>query len=305
LLLGLSAALSTNAATLGAQAAPARLDRAALVKSIESLLKERNDITVNLWLGGDRGEPWFELNAAQPAATASAIKTFYLVELFGSYRAALDQPPPGAAAVLEDDGHPAISHFSPEQRGEIRRVLGGASVRRIARVMMGSAGASNTVYNAAAKIVTAVLGGPEVLTKRIRERDPAFAGVTVRRYMLRDIGSGRSNDAPAAALAVLYQRLAARVLQGIDSETVQAIRDAIIKENIDGVGLHYSKGGRLSVDPATEVRAGWLESDRGPLIYVVMARQGERNEPSSQQRLATTAEALTSLLAEAGYAALR
>jgi hypothetical protein len=49
-----------------------------LVKSIESLLKgeRENDITVNLWLGGERGEPWFELNAAQPAATASAIKTF-------------------------------------------------------------------------------------------------------------------------------------------------------------------------------------------------------------------------------------
>jgi hypothetical protein len=86
---------------------------------------------------------------------------------------------------------------------------------------------------------------------------------------------------------------------------VQAIRDAIIKETIDGVGIHYSKGGSLSVDPATEVRAGWLESDRGPLIYVVMARLGDQIESSSQQRLATTAEALTSLLAEAGYAALK
>jgi hypothetical protein len=170
---------------------------------------------------------------------------------------------------------------------------------------MGSTAASNTVYNAAANIAAEVLGGPEVLTKLIRERDPEFADVTVRRYMLRDIGSGRSNDAPAASLAVLYQRLAARMLKGIDNETMQAIRDAIIKENIDTVGIHYSKGGSLSVDPTTEVRAGWLESDRGSLIYVVMTRTAERNDPSSQQGLSRAADALTSLLAETGYAAMR
>ncbi len=290
-----------------AQGTAARLDAAALAKTIDSLLEERGgDIVASLWLGGDRGKAWFEVNADQPAATASAIKTFYLVELFASYREALDKPLPGADAVLEDDGHPAISHFSPEQRAEIRRALRGASVRRIAGVMMGSAAASNAVYNAAANITTAVLGGPDMLTKRIRERDPAFAGVTVRRYMLRDIGSGAArNDAPAAALAVLYQRLATRVLRGVDNETMQAIRDAIIKADIDSVGTHYSKGGSLPVDPTTEVRAGWLETARGPLIYVVMARLAERNEPSSQRRLSRAADALTSLLAEAGYAAMR
>jgi hypothetical protein len=31
--------------------------------------------------------------------------------------------------VLADDAHPAISHFTPEQRAEIRRDLAGASVR--------------------------------------------------------------------------------------------------------------------------------------------------------------------------------
>jgi hypothetical protein len=306
LLLGLFAAPTTNVASLIAQGPAVRLDAPALVKTIESLLKEQgDDIVTNLWLGGDSGKPWFVFNADEPAATASAIKTFYLVELFASYREALDKPLPGADAVLQDDGHPAISHFSPEQRAEIRRGLGGASVRRIARVMMGSAAASNTVYNAAANIATALLGGPEVLTRLIRERDPVFAGVTVRRYMLRDIESGRSNDAPAAALAVLYQQLAARALTGVDNDTMQAIRDAIIKVDIDGVGTHYSKGGSLAVDPATEVRAGWLETARGPLIYVVMTRLAGRNEPSSQRRLSRTAEALTSLLAEAGYAAMR
>jgi hypothetical protein len=88
---------------------------------------------------------------------------------------------------------------------------------------MGSTAASNIVYNAAANVVTATLGGPEALTKIIRERDPAFGDVAVRRYMLRDAGNSRSaNVAPAAALGVLYQRLAMRAIIGIDSETVRA-----------------------------------------------------------------------------------
>src|SRR5262245_39190520 len=68
LLLGLSAS-ATNVASPLVQAPATRLDRAALLQSIESLLKERGgDIDVNLWLGGDRGKAWFELNAARPAA---------------------------------------------------------------------------------------------------------------------------------------------------------------------------------------------------------------------------------------------
>ena len=170
---------------------------------------------------------------------------------------------------------------------------------------MGSAAASNTVYNAAANVVTAVLGGPEALTNRIRERDPAFADVIVRRYMLRDLGSGRSNDAPAAALAVLYQRLAMCAISGIDRKTVQAIREVILKENIGGVGTQYSKDGSLTYGPTTEVRAGWLETGRGPLIYVVMTRHTAEPSESSQRRLSSTADALTSLLGEAGYAAMK
>jgi len=260
LLLGLFGARTTVTVSLMAQSPMTQLEKAELSKKVESLLKQHGDgIAANLWLGGDSGKPWFELNADEPAATASAIKTFYLVELFAANREALDQSLPGADAVINNDEHPAISHFSSEQRTEIRRVLGGASVRRIARIMMGSTGASNTVYNAAANVVTAVFSGPEALTKMIRDRDPAFAKVTARRYMLRDMASGLSNDAPAAALAVLYQRLATRAISGIDGETIEAIRDAIIKENIDDVGNHYSKGGN-SFDPTTEVRAGWLET---------------------------------------------
>ena len=108
---------------------------------------------------------------------------------------------------------------------------------------------------------------------------------------------------------MLYQRLAARQISGIDTGTMQAIRDAIIKENTADVGIHYSKNGNISVDPPTEVRAGWIDTVRGSLVYVVMARLRADptfvNEPSSQRRLSKTADALTSLLGETGYEAMR
>src|SRR6185295_9570031 len=126
---------------------------------------------------------------------------FYLVELFDLYKGKLDKPLRGADAVLKNDNHPAISHFSEEQRAEIRRELRGASVRRMAEVMTGTIEASNAVYNAAANLITAALGGPEALTARIRKRDPAFAQVSARRYMLRDRQEQGDNEAPAKALA--------------------------------------------------------------------------------------------------------
>src|SRR5262245_45386713 len=97
-----------------------RLNGPDLSRKVESLLKEHgNGIVANLWLGGDNGEPWFELDADQPVATASAIKAFYLVELFAAYREALDAPLPRADVVLGDDAHPSISHFPPDQRTQI------------------------------------------------------------------------------------------------------------------------------------------------------------------------------------------
>jgi hypothetical protein len=299
-------ALDTLAATdLRAQGAVAvRLDQAALSKDVEALIKEHGEgVVANLWLGGDSGNPWFELSSDQASATASAIKTFYLVELFAAHRATLDDPLPAADAVLKDSGHSAISHFSSEQRAEIRGVLGGASVRRVAEIMMGKANASNAVYNAAANLTTAVLGGPERLTKLIRGRDPAFNKVSVRRYMLRDRKDPGDNEAPALALAALYQRLAARALAGIDGETMRAIRDAIIKEDFDNRGVRFSKDGSLASDPLTEVRAGWWETARGPVIYVVMMREPTLGAtPSSAQRLRKTIDTLTAKLVGAGVA---
>ncbi len=295
------------AASSSAQPAPRVGD--ALAARVDSLLEAHGEgIAASLWLGGAAGASWFERQPQATRPTASAIKAFYLVELFGRFAGALDQPLPGVRDLLADDAHPAISHFTPEQRSEIRGGLSGATVRRVGQVMMGTAPASNVVYNAAANVVTAVLGGPEALTGLIRKRDPAFAMVAARRYMLRDRRERGDNEAPAIALATLYQRLAARQLAGVDAPTMDAIRDAMRRGDDPALGRHFDKDGDLDSDPLTRVRAGWYETAKGPLVYVVMTVQpspGPAGRDASGQRLATTTDALTQAIVQAGSAAMR
>jgi hypothetical protein len=292
-----------------AQPAAARVDASWLAARVDGLLREHGDgIEASLWLGGAAGGGMFERHPIAPRPTASAIKSFYLVELFARFAGALDRPLPGIAGVLDDDAHPAISHFTPEQRAEIRRELTAATVRRIGLVMMGTAPASNVVYNAAANVTTAVLGGPEALTALIRERDAAFAGVAARRYMLRNRRERGDNDAPAIALAALYQRLAARRLAGIDAPTMDAVLEALRRRDDPALGRHYEKSGNLDSDPLSEVRAGWYDTAKGPVVYVVMTTQptpGPAGREASSQRLAKTADALAQAIVEAGWAAIR
>jgi hypothetical protein len=290
-------------------AAPRPVDASLVARQVDGVLREHGDgITASLWMGTAAGPGWVERLPHESRAAASAIKTFYLVELFGRYAGALDRPLPGVEAVLADDAHPALSHFTVEQRAEIRRELTGASVRRVGLVMMGTAPASNIVYNAAANLTTAALGGPDALTALIRTRDAAFAPVAARRYMLRDRRERGDNEAPAAALAALYQRLASRRLVGVDAPTMAALHEALRRTDDPALGRHFDKGGSLASDPMCEIRAGWYETAKGPLVYVVMTLQpmpGADGRPASSQRLARTADAVTRVLVEAGGAALR
>jgi hypothetical protein len=294
--------VTTGAATRPAPAAGA-IDTASLARDVAGLLEAHGeDIAASLWLGGATGPAWFAREPSTPRPTASAIKTFYLVELFDTAARTLDRPLDGVAPVLADDAHPAISHFTPAQRDEIRRELGGASARRIGLVMMGTAPASNEVYNAAANVTTAVLGGPEALTARIRRRDPAFAGVAARRYMLRSRTEHGDNEAPAEALAALYQKLASGTLAGIDADRLEAIRAALRRDDDPVLGRHFAKDGNLPSDPLAEVRAGWYETSDGPRVYVVMATQpgpGPGGREASSRRLSKTATALRAALARA------
>ena len=292
-----------------AQAALPRIDTASLGRQIDGLLSEHGEgIAVSLWLGGAEGPAWFDRLPLETRATASAIKTFYLVELYDTYATQLDQPLPGVNAALRDDTHPAISHFTPEQRDEIRKELMGQSTRRVGLIMMGTAPASNIVYNAAANLVTAALGGPDALTRQIGARDAAFAQVAARRYMLRNRRERGDNEAPAMALATLYQRLASRRLAGIDEPTMEAILAALHRPDDKTLGRHYDKGGSLDTDPMCEVRAGWYETAKGPLVYVAMTTQpvpGPGGRAASAQRLVKTADAVADALVQAGWSALK
>src|SRR5437899_146018 len=126
-------------------------DRTTLSREVESVLKAHGDgIEASLWLGGESGDAWFEVKSNRFRPAASAIKTFFLVELFDANKGKLDEPLPGGDGVLKDDEHPAISHFSAEDRQRIRAALRGASVRQVADVMMGKTKEPNSVYNAAA-----------------------------------------------------------------------------------------------------------------------------------------------------------
>lgn len=280
------------------------LDPTALDRRVEDLLRrDGQGIEATAWLGGASGPAWYERHPSRAMPTASAIKTFFLVELFASRRGDLDRPIPGAGEILDDDGHPAISHFSPEQREEIRRILGRASARRVGEIMMGKAPASNAVYNAAANLVTAILGGPEALTGLIHARDEAFSGVFVRRYMLRDRKQTGDNEAPAAALAALYQKLASRNLPGVDEDTIEAIRGAMIRSGDQETGIVYSKGGSLNSDPLTRVQAGWKETTGGVVVYVVMTSHpapGSRQAgPAASTNLARTCSSIRQTIVDA------
>jgi hypothetical protein len=289
-------------ALAGQATPPPTVDRATLAREVDARLVAHGDgMQVSLWLGGAAGEAVFATQADVARPTASAIKTFYLVELYADHAGRLDAPLDGVEAMLGDDAHPGLSHFTPAQRDEIRAGLRGASVRRIGEVMMGTAPASNIVYNAAANVTTAVLGGPEAITARIRARDAAFAGVAARRYMLRNRTERGDNEAPARALAVLYQRLASRRLAGIDDATMTAIHAALRRDEHPTLGPHFDKTGELDSDPLTRVRAGWFGAPRGPIVYVVMTVQpapGPTGREASAARLGETARALQDALVD-------
>jgi rhodanese-related sulfurtransferase len=238
----------------------------------ESLRTLEKGVEVTLWIGGRSGRSSFERGATTVMPTASAIKTFYLVELFARHESNLDAPVGDADRILTDD-HPAISHFPAAVRDEIRRELSAATVRRIGQIMMGRTDVSNAVYNAAANLVTAHLGGPEKLTDLIHARDSRFQSVVVRRYMLRDRTKPGDNEATAASFAALYQALSSRKLNGVSDSVMTALHEVLRRGEPSDKEPLYEKDGGLGSEPLTAVKAGWKQTSRGPVVFVVMCRQ--------------------------------
>jgi hypothetical protein len=252
-----------------------RVNKAELDRQVEALLREYGEgVAASLWVGSDSPTPFYEWNSTQARPAASAIKTFHLIELFDAFAGKLEEPLPGAESILGNPNHPAMVVFERRFHDEIRRALGRASVRQVGMVMMQGKTLEGRVvepyvYNAAANLVTAVLGGPEALTARIHKRDPAFGAVQVRRYMVANRDQG-DNDAPATALAALYGRLATRKLQGIDARTMEAIYEPLLQQRFSPTSAVFFKDGGLPISPITSVHAGWWEQPTGPVVYVVM-----------------------------------
>ncbi|HAK53997.1 MAG: hypothetical protein QF463_04830 [Vicinamibacterales bacterium] len=258
-----------------ADGAPA-IDAADLKARLDTLLEpgRPDGIRASVWVGGPTGAPWFTHEPGVVRAAASAIKTAYLVEWFDLHRAALDAPVEGAVDIVADTTHPAVAHFEAGQLEEIRREIGGASARRIGQMMIRGTDVSNVVYNAAANVVAALLGGPAELTERIRARDAAFDGLTVRRYMLAARDATGDNEATAESLAAVLQRIASRRLPGVDDETARAIRKILRLPDDDGAGRgHYFKSGSLNSDPLVRIRSGFWDLPEGIVVYVVIVEQ--------------------------------
>lgn len=202
------------------------------------------------------GAPLYAEAAETPRPAASSIKTSYLVELFAEYAGTLDEPLPGAASVVDDPEHPAIAHFDAATRAEIREHLTAATVRTVGRHMIRGDDVSNAVYNAAANLTTALLGGPRALTGRIHERHPDFAGIEARRYMLAAREVTGDNEATAASLAAVLAAIAAGTTPGLSAGTHEAMREILFSgETPDGRA--YTKGGSLNSEPITRVLSGY------------------------------------------------
>jgi hypothetical protein len=245
----------------------------ALDDQVRAIVAEPGDaVKVGVWFGSPGAAPRYQLEAARALPAASVVKTAILVELFAAHAGRLDEPL-ALDAVLADDKHGAMSPFSAAQRGEIRTAFAGASARTVGAIMMGSKKASNAVYNAAANLAIATLGGPAGASAKIHARDPTFAGVEVRRYMLASRTASGDNEATPAALAAVLGAVATGKIPGADAATADAMVQAMMAGNDPALGMNRHKQGNLDSDPMTSVKTGFYLPGKGkpPLVYVVAA----------------------------------
>lgn len=244
-----------------------------LETQIQAALSAPGDpVQAGVWFGAP-GEPVYQLAADRAMPAASVIKTAVLIELFAAHAGHLDEPlGPAADAVLADDKHPAMAPFSAAQRPEIRAGLQGATVRTVGAIMMGSRKASNAVYNAAANLAIASLGGPADATAKIRARDARFGGIVVGRYMLA-ARTPSDNVATPAALAAVLAAVATGQVPGLDAATADAAAQAMMQSSDRALGVHRHKEGNLDSDPMVVVKTGFYLRGTGkpPLVYVVGA----------------------------------
>lgn len=256
---------------------------------------------LSVWLGNADGAALYRWQAETPRGAASAIKTAYLVEWFATHAGSLDKPLPEVAELLQNPNHPAIEHFDGPTQGEIQRDLSNATVRTLGYHMIQGRGVSNAVYNAAANVITALLGGPDGLTARIRERLDGTGQMTVRRYMLADRNVTGDNTMTAASLGHVLQQIADRRISGLGSAPLESARRVLEVAPSKWLGRHFYKSGSLDSEPQVRIRSGWFEQDDRCLVYVVMAQQTRpASGPSAAgEEMGEAVAALTDKLIEA------
>lgn len=277
------------------------IDEVALDARINELLQvgHSDGMTASIWVGGVTGEPWYTRNASTVRAAASSIKTAYLVELFDAYAEQLDESVSELAEIVTDESHPAVAHFSADDLTEIRLEIEGATIRRLGHMMIRGSDVSNVVYNAAANVVTALLGGPGELTALIHQRNAAFNELTVRRYMLAARDVTGDNEATATSLAAVLRRIASRRMAGVEPDTISAVRDILRVPDDDSPDgrVHYFKSGSLNSDPMVRIRSGfWHFPTNETIVYVVIIEQpvpGSLSRDQAGERLAEVSVSVT------------
>jgi hypothetical protein len=288
--------------------AAARADEAGLDKQVQGVLAEVGDaVQAGVWFGAPPGEPIYQLAADRAMPAASVVKIAVLIELFAAHAGHLDDPlGADADAVLADDKHPAMAPFAAAGRGEVRAALRGATVRTVGAIMMGSKAASNAVYNGAANLAIASLGGPSEATAKIHARDATFGGVMVRRYMLASRTASGDNEATPASLAAVLAAIAtAKVPGGVDAATGEAMTQAMMKASDAALGEHRHKEGTLDNDPMVCIKTGFYVRGKGkpPLVYVVGVALSARptgKRDAAHRRLEKMTDAVHALLRATG-----
>ena len=261
-------------ATISVATAARADDAAKLDDTVRAAIKAAGDgALASVWYGTP-GQAVYELEAGTTLPAASVIKTAILVELFAAHAGHLDVPL-GSDAVVSDDTHAAMTPFSAAQRKEIRDQLTGATVRTVGAIMMGSKKASNAVYNAAASLAIASLGGPAGCTAKIHARDPGFSGLVVARYMLAP-RTPADNLATARSLAAVLEQIATGKLAKIDVVTTQAIAEVMLSRK-DALGTLRHKDGNLDNDPMVVIKTGYYARDgKPPIIFAIGATRTTR-----------------------------
>jgi hypothetical protein len=201
-------------------------------------------------------------------SAASAIKTAVALDLLGSHNRQLDEVPQGLESLLQPGVHPAMAGFTVAELSRCRGVLAGKTYRELVRIMMGRTSATNETYNAACNVIMIKLGGPEAITRRLHDLDPAFQGIVIDRYMQHWNGDG-DNRATPEALVALYRMTASGTVPGLGPAEVDELRDLLFDPEVRG-GRVFEKEGTLFPRPMVRVRAGYVERPEGRLVYAVM-----------------------------------